>query len=104
MRIAAGILMVIGAMIGIGILRLVYPGVGGLLFWMLTMLVIFGGIGTLRGRYWRLCLASGSLLTLLLIAGLLFFPGAAFIFLLPGGILPIIFICLRKREWKEFQA
>ena len=90
-------------MLGIGVLRITYgyiPGLLGWLQWTGVAFVIWGGIDTLKGRHWKLCFSSSLLLTLLLVLSLFSFPGAI-IFLFPGGILPIVFICLRKREWES---
>ena len=96
MRIAAGILMIIGAFLGITVLRAAYgtiPGLLGWLPWLWAFFVGFGGLYTLKRKEWRLCLTSSILL---LPAGIIppFFV----------GILPIIFVCLRKREWESRQG
>ena len=57
-----------------------------------ALFVIVGGIFTLQRKYWKICLAAGIpsmvFLTLMMVV---------YVFM---GILPIIFICARKREWE----
>ena len=57
-----------------------------------ALFVIAGGIFTLQRKYWKICLAASipSAVFLLLMI-------VAYVFV---GILPIIFVCLRKREWE----
>ena len=124
MRIAAGILMIIA---GIALLvnfvpLLIEYGVGtyDLPFSNLAMvisasLIVTGGVFCLRRKCWKVCFASSLLL--LVLSGLLIFvlavlcslgneytpPGWSW-FPIPVGILPIIFVCLRRREWSESQA
>ena len=93
MRIAAGILMIIGAALGIIVLRAAYgyiPGLLGWLPWLWAFFVGGGGFYTLKRRAWKVCLISSILV---LPVGIIppFFV----------GILPIIFVCLRKREWES---
>jgi len=64
--------------------------------------VIMGGVFCLRRKHWGLCFTSSLLLALFVILGFFFF--AAPLFLCPLGILPIVFVCLRKREWQEIQG
>jgi len=130
MRIAAGILMIIGAIIEwmtfmaimgviMGITR--YLGVDSPYEFLLYVLFIFGaifvivgGFYTLKRKSWGLSLTSSILLlpmgtvlpflmwTDALSSGELITPFAVGIttlfFVL--GILPIVFVCLRKREWE----
>jgi len=131
MRIAAGILMIIGAIIEwmtfmaimgviMGITR--YLGVDSPYEFLLYVLFIFGaifvivgGFYTLKRKSWGLSLTSSILLlpmgtvlpflmwTDALSSGELITPFAVGIttlfFVL--GILPIVFVCLRKREWES---
>ena len=58
-----------------------------------ALFAIAGGIFTLQRRHWKVCLAANI-------------PSAVFLLLTMGayvlaGILPIIFISLRKREWQS---
>ena len=124
MRIAAGILMIV---VGIALLvnfvpLLIEHGIGtyDLPFSNLAMVIsaslfVTGGVFCLRRKYWKVCFAS-SLLLLVLSALLLFIlsvlcslgneytpPGWSW-FPIPVGILPIVFVCLRKREWSESKA
>jgi len=83
MRTAAGILMIIGVALGITVLRAAYgyiPGLLGWLPWLWVGFVFIGGFYTLKRKHWKLCLTA-SVLSL--------------------TILPIIFVCLRKREWER---
>ena len=55
-----------------------------------------GGISTLRRKHWKMCLAASILSTLFLTLMIVVYGFM--------GILPIIFVCLRKREWSESKA
>jgi hypothetical protein len=124
MRIAAGIMtMVVGiALLVYFVPLLIEDGVGSydLPFVNLVMVIsalffVTGGVFCIRRKYWRVCLAS-SLLLLVILALLLLIlwvvwsllsPYAAVWWILvpiPVGILPIIFVCLRKREWQKSRA
>jgi hypothetical protein len=124
MRIAAGILMII---VGIALLvnfvpLLIEDGVGtfDLPFVNLVMVIsalffVAGGVFCLKRKYWRVCFAS-SLLLLVLLALLLLILWVVWSLLppyapvwwmavpIPVGILPIVFVCLRRREWQKSQA
>ncbi len=118
MRIAAGILMIIGVVLGITMLRAIYgfiPGLLGWLPWLWAFFVGGGGFYTLKRKSWGLSLTSSILLlpmgtvlpflvwTDALSSGEPVTPSAVGIttlfFVL--GILPIVFVCLRKREWES---
>jgi len=102
MRIAAGILMIVTAVIGFAFITAIigYPGSPPLqsdipypnllrflsVFW--ALFVGYGGILTLQRRAWKLCLVS-SILQVWVIP-------PAFV-----GILPLAFICVRRREWQS---
>jgi len=117
MRKAAGILMIIS-----GIILIFYyaqllatygytagmwiPIAGRLPSWVSPVLftsafvaavfVLVGGIFALRRKHWKMCLAANIpstvfLMLMIVIYGLI-------------GILAILFVCLRKREWQEFQG
>ena len=118
MRIAAGILMIIGALLGIILLRAAYgyiPGLLGWLPWIWAFFIVGGGFYTLKRRAWKVCLTSSILLlpmgtvlpflmwTDALSSGELITPFAVGIttLFLVIGIIPIIFVCLRKREWES---
>ena len=118
MRIAAGILMIIGAALGIIMLHAAYgyiPGLLGWLPWFWAFFVGGGGLYTLKRKAWRLCLASsilllpmGTVLPFLVLTDALshgepvtpFAVGITTLFFVLG-IIPIIFVCLRKREWES---
>ena len=98
----------------------------GLIVIIPAVFVITGGVFCLRRKYWRLCFASSLCLLLFMIGDLnLLFPLPVraltlessppsleliiplFVYItlsLPWGILPQVFICLRKSEWLESQA
>jgi len=81
MRIAAGVLMLIAGTIGIIFLPVyLIASPWGLLAVPWVGIVIAGGIFSLQRKHWILCLVA-SILTL--------------------GIIPIIFVALRKNEWKS---
>lgn len=102
MRVAAGILMIFTAIVGFSIIRAIigYPGSQplasdipyvSLLKWLSFFWAFFVGIGgiyTLKRKVWKLCLIS-SILQVWVIP------------IIPIGILPLIFICVRKREWES---
>ena len=123
MRIAAGILMIIYGVKTIGFL------VGSLSKWdfLLTcplylvpiviisaVFIINGGVFCLKRKYWKLCLASSLYLLLYMISDLYPIVPVPFKFQFPTwlymtlilswGILPQIFVCLRKSEWQEISA
>ena len=92
MRIAAGILMIVAAIIGISFTRGFLGNIPGLLGALPSILLVFvltfvcvGVYYTLKRKLWGICLAAS-----ILSGGILF----------PLAILPTIFICLRKREWE----
>ena len=126
MRTAAGILMIVGALLGLTMIRGIavsvgisatgfIPGLLGWLLWLWAFLVGGGGYYTLKRKSWGLSLTSGFLLlpmgTVLpfLIwtdassSGELITPFAMGITTLffVVGILPLIFVCLKKREWES---
>ena len=125
MRKAAGIILII---LGVAALSLFIVNVSGLItnpyedfmqtppdyvFIIIATLAVFfivGGVFCLRRKCWRLCFTSSLflhiLMTLLIFSTLLFF---SWLFLLwlsltPVWILPLIFICLRKREWQAQES
>jgi hypothetical protein len=69
-----------------------------------AVFVTTAGVFCLTRRYWKICFASSLLLFLFMIYGWFSFPPPLALLLVPGGILPVIFICLRKREWEESWA
>jgi len=113
MRTAAGILMIIGAIMFLVTIGSIIPmpetlddvpliSVYGMpLVSLCSGFIGCGGVFALKRKHWKLCFFSSLLLTLALVLSLFFLPVTSTIFLLPGGILPIIFVCLRKREWES---
>jgi hypothetical protein len=122
MRIAAGIMMIA---VGMALLvnfvpRLIEDGAGSFDLPFVNLVVVIsalffvaGGVFCLRRRYWKVCFAS-SLLLLVLLAflllifwvlwSLLYAPVWWMVVPIPVGILPIIFVCLRRRDWQKSQA
>lgn len=105
MRIAAGILMIIGTImsaIAFGSMSgEPYKHIAFGLIYVYMGFTLSGGIFTLKRKHWKLCFTSSLLLSLLLIYSLFFLPITSTWFLLPSGILPITFVCLSKREWES---
>jgi hypothetical protein len=130
MRIAAGILTIIlGTIMGtfVALVELTL-GEGSMnyarfiLFPIISaVFVITGGVFCLKRKYWILCFTSSLVLLLLDLylflafnfryiplplgsypANATWFPPSFldWVFTL-SGLLPIIFVCLRKREWQE---
>jgi hypothetical protein len=93
-----------------------YPDFGKPPFHLLLLVVILGafaitgGVFCLKRKYWTLCFISSLFLHYWMIVSYGFdflglswylFINRWFMFLTPVAILPLIFICLRKREWEE---
>jgi len=120
MRKAAGILMIIYGVITIGFFvdfvgewgfHHDYPLALGLTVIIISaVFFITGGGFCLKRKYWKLCFASSLCLLLFIIFdvhsvfpaqhSLEPWPFISILFPLLG-IIPQIFICLRKREWEE---
>jgi len=132
MRRAAGTLMIILGTIMGTLVALVELALGDgsmnyarfILFPIIpAVFVITGGVFCLKRKYWILCFTSSLVLLLLDLYLFLAFnfryiplplnspPSATWfppsfldwVFTL-SGILPVIFVCLRKREWQEIQG
>jgi hypothetical protein len=119
MRIAAGIMMIILAMVLPGIVSTVGEGIMDIrtfdlrfsLFIIIAgVLLVTGGVSCLRRRYWRLCFTAAlfAIFVMILWFGLfgmsLLFSLHWFymnLFFIGTGILPIIFVRVRKRDWRE---
>jgi uncharacterized membrane protein (UPF0136 family) len=73
---------------------------------VLGVFIATGGICCIRKRYWGLCLASALVAVGIgyrwLISAESRTPEPIIIAIL--GILPIIFVCIRRKEWKEVPA
>jgi len=117
MRKAAGILMVVLGLI----LMWVYVdalGRADVYVWLSTKLsftlfviigtvfVITGGLFCLKRKYWVLCFISSLFFNyyVIIVCASGLFPDFVVWFLIPLGIVPLIFICLRKSEWQEILA
>ena len=113
MRKAAGILLIVlGMFLLIGFVTVLID-YGGYdlafdLFVIITsVFIITGGVFCLMRKVWGLCFASALVAMLFMI---FWFMGARFaetwltwLFSIVGT-LPIIFICITKKEWKEIQG
>ena len=106
---AAGIMLIIvGMYILVGEILILYR-IGSHLFTLsvlpivLAALTVTGGIFCIRKRYWVVCLASALIPVYFVIR--LFMIDYRFMpweWILPVlGILSIIFICIKRKEWKE---
>ena len=109
MRRAAGTLMIIfgGIMTGI----LVYGGIQdhyhlafNLLMSSLYVFVIIGGVFCLRRKYWKVCFISSLILSCPANVIWVWAVGPLILYLIVGGIISLVFVCLRKREWQEISA
>jgi hypothetical protein len=69
-----------------------------------TIFTITGGVFCLKRKYWIVCLISSALLpyfaTFFWLAIIPYISSLYFI----GGIIPLIFVCLRRAEWLGFQG
>jgi peptidoglycan/LPS O-acetylase OafA/YrhL len=117
MRKAAGILMVV---LGLTMMWVYVDALGrdDVDFWLSTKLsftlfviigavfVITGGLFCLKRKYWVLCFISSLFFNyyVFIVGGSGIFPDFVVWFLIPLGIVPLIFICLRKREWQEISG
>ena len=93
-----------------------FMGIPLYLFLLIAILGPFsiaGGVFCLKRKYWTLCFISSLFLHYWMIVsyGFGFLPlswylffNSWFMFLTPVAILPLIFICLSKREWSESKA
>jgi hypothetical protein len=109
MRRAAGIIMIILGVTTMGIF--VYRGIQGyyhlafnLLMGFLYVFVITGGVFCLMRKYWTVCFISSLLLSYSANFLWAWFFGPFIYLFMAGGIIPLIFVCLRKREWQEALA
>ena len=109
MRKAAGVMLIIvGLYILVVEITTLYT-IGSYLFAfsvlpiVLAALIITGGILCIRKRYWVVCLVSALIPVYFVIR--LFMIDHRFLpweWILPiAGILPIVFICIKRKEWRE---
>jgi len=123
MRIAAGILMILYGvktivfvvvnLIGWGFLPIGwgwyhYPLWMHLIPIISAAFIITGGVFCLKKEYWKICFASSIylLIYMMLVEFWYRFP-TTYVNIplsIPLGVLPQIFICLRKSEWQEISA
>jgi len=115
MRIAAGILMILG-----GIMAYMIPRMSGFsVGWIpeiLTTLIFSGGYYTLRRKNWGWCLFSSSLLLPFLALPFLAWPDGSdenpitlfaisiILLWIMIGVLPVITMFLKKREWESIYS
>ena len=109
MRRVAGIIMIIFGVTTMGIF--VYGGIQDyyhlpfiLLMSFLSVFVITGGVFCFRRKYWTVCFISSLLLSYTANLYWAWLLGPLIYLFMAGGIIPLIFVCLRKREWQEFPA
>jgi hypothetical protein len=126
MRKAAGIILIVSGIVGaIGLvihLTGIYfelPRTLYIILWRIASaaLLISGGVFCLRRRYWRVCLASAAVAVFIgavstidylrsivigrpLVRELVNFSWGVWI-LLVAGVIAVIFITRRRREWSE---
>jgi uncharacterized membrane protein YphA (DoxX/SURF4 family) len=119
MRIAAGIMLMIGGMASLfcyvpflqfmNVNLFVFDPIFIPLLMFSAAFVFTGGIFCLNGEYWKLCFAAALLAFLIMIywiyaaTGGFSHPLSAYPPFITGT-LPIIFVCIRKREWQEISA
>jgi len=118
MRKAAGILMItfgVSRLIPLILLDL-RLGIHGfsdpyfVSFFISAAFVVTGGTVCLKRRYWKLCFSSALVAVLLVVywlAGGAYSTAASsgiFWLFTTMGTLPIIFVYLTKKEWKEIQG
>jgi len=113
MRIAAGIMMIVLGMVLLITFVSVLIDYGGygegfdLVYIIASVFIVTGGVFCLVRKVWGVCLGSGLVTVLLGVTSVAGNPSAdnligwSFALL---GIVPIIFVCIRKREWQEISA
>jgi hypothetical protein len=109
MRRAAGILMVIFGMTAMGIFVYGIQDYYGLAFNLLmifsTVFIITGGVFCLKRKYWIVCFISSLLLPcFVFLLWTWVIPSDLGLFFIGGGIISVIFVGLRRREWHEFSV
>jgi hypothetical protein len=115
MRQAAGImLMILGALMLVGCVVVlidygidVYDPVFNIFFMICGAFLVTGGIFCLMKKYWGPCLASALLAIFIMIRWLIdSYTSLTWLDWIYSilGTLPIIFVCLRRREWQEIKG
>ena len=112
MRKAAGIMLIIVGIfvLIVEIINLRIIGIHFFPFSLLSIifaaLIVTGGICCIRKKYWGLCLASALFAVYIMIRALInnysYWTWEWVMCIL--GILPIIFVCITRKEWKEIQG
>ena len=110
MRKAAGIMLIIVGMYALVVEIIILSTFGSHIFHLtllpivLGAIIVTGGIFCIRKRCWGLCLASALIAVFFAIRMLMrgFLPWE---WVLPVlGILPLVFVCIKRKEWKEIQG
>jgi hypothetical protein len=123
MRIATGIIWIIGGaylMLYWGFILISHLHLPSYAAWLLVLVIpgafaVTSGVFCLKRKYWKLCFASALLAVLIMIYLIYTLTGGFSAPLdrlsvprlwpfIPTGILPIIFVCIRRREWQETVA
>jgi len=122
MRKAAGIILIIYGSVSlytdvmalITHFRHIRDPVLTIFFMIFSAFIITGGVFCLKRKYWKLCFASALLAVLIMIGWIywltrsIVFPHSSLawclLLLIITGALPVIFVCIRKREWSESQV
>lgn len=113
MRVAAGIiLIVLGMVLLVSFVSVVidYGGYGAgfdLFSIIASVFIVTGGVFCIMRKVWGLCFASALVAVLFMIFWLMgsVLAIAWLTWLISVmGTLPIIFVCVRKREWQEISA
>lgn len=115
MRIAAGfLLLILGIALLIGLVLIFIAGTIPALLLAIyavqalcAVFLVTGGVFCLKRRYWKTCFSSalvGVVIGILYLTGPLDTPGWLDWLVIITGILPIIFVSLRKTEWQESLA
>ena len=82
--------------------------------------IVTGGVFCLKRKYWKLCFVSALLAVFMMIYWIYVFTGGfslppsdftlflawyvLLLIIIIAGVLPLIFVCIRKREWQEISA
>jgi len=112
MRRAAGIIMIILGMLSLVLFGslLIHMDANDVLvrapFIVLCASVVAGGVFCIQRRYWKVCFVSALLLFCFQIYSLVVGDWLAWLYTVycPVGVLPAIFVGLRKRDWQKSQA
>lgn len=115
MRKFAGILMIVGGIMGFIILRAAFgviPGLLGWVFWIWLILVLTGGYYTLKAKNWKHCRLAAFLLLPYLavpvlvwrdagVAGITVFAVLMTFLWIGIAVLPVYVVHARREQWAE---